>query len=79
MKITVCIGSSCHVKGSRAVVETLQKLIAENNVGDKVELGGAFCFGKCKDGVCVEAGGNIHSVTKENCEEFFRNEVLTKI
>ena len=30
MKITVCIGSSCHVKGSRQVVEQLQELIAAN-------------------------------------------------
>ena len=43
MKITVCIGSSCHIKGSRQVVEQLQYLIAENNLGDKVELGGTFC------------------------------------
>ena len=34
MKITVCIGSSCHLKGSRLVVASLQKLIAENNVSD---------------------------------------------
>ncbi|MBQ4097336.1 MAG: (2Fe-2S) ferredoxin domain-containing protein, partial [Clostridia bacterium] len=46
MKITVCIGSSCHIKGSRQVVEQLQNLIAEHNVGDKVELGGTFCMGQ---------------------------------
>ena len=40
MKITVCIGSSCHIKGSRQVVTQLQSLIAENNLGDQVELGG---------------------------------------
>ena len=45
LKITVCIGSSCHIKGSRQVVEQLQYLIAENNLGDKVELGGTFCMG----------------------------------
>ena len=45
MKITVCIGSSCHIKGSRQVVEELQRLISENNVGDKVELSGTFCMG----------------------------------
>ena len=27
MKVTVCIGSSCHIKGSRQVVETFQNLI----------------------------------------------------
>ena len=52
MKITVCIGSSCHIKGSRQVVGQLQKLIAEHNLGDKVELGGTFCMGgqsgRCK-------------------------------
>ena len=44
LKITVCIGSSCHIKGSRQVVEQLQYLIAENRVGEKVELGGIFCI-----------------------------------
>ena len=53
LKITVCIGSSCHIKGSRQVVEQLQYLIAENKLGDKVELGGTFCMGKCQQGVCV--------------------------
>ena len=53
MKVTVCIGSSCHIKGSRQVVEQLQYLIKENNLGDKVELGGTFCMGKCQQGVCV--------------------------
>ena len=38
MKITVCIGSSCHIKGSRQVVAELQNLIKENGVGDKVEV-----------------------------------------
>ena len=36
IKITVCIGSSCHIKGSRQVVEQLQYLIAENNLGENV-------------------------------------------
>ena len=29
MKVTVCIGSSCHIKGSRIVVEQLQQFINE--------------------------------------------------
>ena len=47
MKLTVCIGSSCHVKGSKSVIEQLQSLIAANNLGDKVELAGTFCTGNC--------------------------------
>ena len=76
LKITVCIGSSCHIKGSRKVVEQLQNLIAENNVGDKVELGGTFCMGQCQQGVCVTVNDSFHSVTPENVGEFFAKEVL---
>ena len=79
MKITVCIGSSCHIKGSRQVVEQLQRLISENNLGDKVELGGTFCLGKCQQGVCVNVDDEFYSVSPETVEEFFKKEVLAKI
>ncbi len=79
MKITVCIGSSCHLKGSRQVVEQLQNLIAENKLGDKVELAGVFCMGKCQQGVCVTADGEFHSVTPENVESFFETVVKAQV
>ena len=79
LKITVCIGSSCHIKGSRQVVEQLQYLIAQNDLGDKVELGGTFCMGKCQQGVCVTVNDSFHSVTPETVEEFFAREVLAKV
>ncbi len=79
MKITVCIGSSCHIKGSRQVVGELQRLIKENDLGDRVELGGTFCMGKCQQGVCVTVDEVFHSVTPETVEEFFSNEVMAKV
>ena len=79
LKITVCIGSSCHIKGSRQVVEQLQYLIAENNLGEKVELGGTFCMGKCQQGVCVTVNDTLHSVTPETVGEFFAKEILAKV
>ena len=79
LKITVCIGSSCHIKGSRQVVEQLQYLIAENKLGDKVELGGTFCMGKCQQGVCVTVNDAFYSVTTETVEEFFAKEILAKV
>ncbi|MBO5743974.1 MAG: NAD(P)H-dependent oxidoreductase subunit E [Clostridia bacterium] len=79
MKVTVCIGSSCHIKGSRQVVEKLQTLIIENNLGDKIELGGTFCLGKCQQGVCVTVDEEFHSVTPENVDEFFTKEIAAKV
>ena len=79
MKVTVCIGSSCHIKGSRQIVEGLQYLIAENNLGDKVELGGTFCMGNCREGVCVKVDEEFFSVTPDTVDEFFSKNILTKI
>ena len=79
MKIVVCIGSSCHIKGSRQVVEQLQELIAKHNLGDKVDLGGTFCLGQCQQGVSVTVDGVFHSVSPETVNEFFANEVLAKV
>ena len=79
MKVTVCIGSSCHIKGSRQVVEQLQELVQEHNLGEKVELSGTFCMGKCQQGVCVTVDEVFHSVTPETAEEFFMNEVMAKV
>lgn len=78
MKVTVCIGSSCHLKGSRQVVEGLQTLIAENGLKEKVELGGTFCMGNCQNGVCVTVDGNNFSVSPDTVEDFFKTEILNK-
>ena len=79
MKVTVCIGSSCHIKGSRQVVDQLQTLIAENKLNDKIEMGGAFCMGRCQEGVCVTVNDEFHSVTPENTEAFFKKEIKAKV
>lgn len=79
MKITVCIGSSCHIKGSRQVVGALQELIADNKLGDKVELGGTFCMGRCQDGVCVTVDDEFFSLTPETVEEFFEKQVKARV
>ena len=79
MKITVCIGSSCHIKGSRQVVEQLQYLIRENNLADKVELSGTFCMGKCQQGVCVTVDDKFFSVKPDTVKDFFSENVLAKV
>ena len=79
MKITVCIGSSCHIKGSQQIVEGLQQLISENNLGERVELCGSFCMEKCQQGVCVTVDENFYSVSPDSLKEFFKNNVTDVI
>ena len=79
MKITICIGSSCHLKGSRQIVEELQRLVAESGLKDKIELAGKFCMGKCGEGVCVTVDGETTSIQPDDVDTFFSNEVLAKL
>ena len=76
MKITVCIGSSCHLKGSRQVVEQLQALVAEHGLKNEIELAGTFCMGNCQTGVCVNLDDRPFSLSPESTRPFFENNVL---
>ncbi len=79
MKITVCIGSSCHLKGSRQIVEKLQKLVSDHGLKEQIELAGTFCMGQCQKGVCVDLDGSVHSISPETVEKFFNEEVQTRM
>ena len=78
MKITICIGSSCHLKGSRQIIEKLQQLINDKGLQDKVDLGGQFCMGDCMNGVCLTLDGKKYSLKPEDTETFCEKDVLAK-
>lgn len=79
MTLTVCIGSSCHLKGSKKVAQTFDRLITEHNVRDQVTFHAAFCMGNCQNGISVSLDNTIYSVTPETAEAFFEKEVLGRI
>ena len=79
MKVTVCIGSSCHIKGSRPVAEQLQELIAKEKLNGIIELSGTFCMGKCQQGVCVTVDGEFFSVSPETVSSFFEKEIKARV
>lgn len=78
MKVTICIGSSCHLKGSRQIVEKFQELVAKHGLKDKVELEGTFCMGRCQAGVNVTVDGEVFSVLPDGAEEFFDSHILAR-
>ncbi len=78
MIIQVCVGSSCHLKGSPEIVELFQKAVADYHLDDEITLAGSFCIGKCnRIGVTVQVDDDIHTgITKENFKEFFKENIL---
>ena len=80
MIVQICVGSSCHIKGSPEIVELLQNAIEEHNLVNEITLAGSFCIGKCnRIGVTVQVDEEIHTgITKENFKEFFEQHILSK-
>lgn len=76
MDITICIGSSCHLKGSREIIQILERQVNLYHLEDKIEMKGSFCMGECVHGVSVKVNDKIYSVTPSGAEEFFKNTVM---
>jgi NADH-quinone oxidoreductase subunit G len=49
--VTVCVGSSCHIKGARDVIMQFNELLKSHSLEGKVELKGSFCMERCGEGV----------------------------
>lgn len=78
MIIQVCVGSSCHLKGSAKIVELLRRAVEENHLEREITLAGSFCIGRCnRIGVTLQVDDTVHTgVTPENFKEFFEKNVL---
>lgn len=81
MIVQICVGSSCHLKGSPEIVELLQKAVEEHHLEDEVVLTGSFCIGKCnRVGVTVQVDDDVHvGITRDNFREFFQKNILDVI
>jgi NADH:ubiquinone oxidoreductase subunit E len=69
MDVEICVGSSCHLKGSHEVVERMKSFIAEQNLTEEIRLRGSFCLGHCTEGVSVKIDGKLVSLSPDTVEE----------
>lgn len=81
MIIQICVGSSCHLKGSERLVELFTQAIAENGLENEITLAGSFCTGRCnREGVTVSVDDDIFTgVTPEGFKSFFEENVLNRL
>lgn len=80
MNIYVCVGSSCHLKGSYKIVDLLKKEIAQRGLEDKITLSAAFCLGHCTDGVSIKVEDEVVcGVSEANFNEIFEEKVMKRL
>ena len=81
MTVLVCVGSSCHLKGSYVIIELMKEAIKKNNLSEKVNLKATFCLGKCGvAGVSIKVEDEIITgVSKENFDSIFNQYILSRM
>lgn len=81
MIIQICVGSSCHLKGSEEIIALLQNAVAEHQLEREVTLAGSFCTGNCnRVGVTLQVDDDVYpGITRESFNEFFNEKVLKKL
>lgn len=74
--VQVCVGSSCHMKGSYQVIQTFERLIRQNELEQVVKLKASFCLGQCLNGIATKVNDkNVNQVGFSNAEEIFYKEI----
>ncbi len=81
MVVQVCVGSSCHLKGSHEIVELLKTAVKEHKLNTEITLAGSFCTGKCnREGVTISVNDEVYTgITKENFNKFFEENILNPL
>lgn len=76
-RVTVCVGSSCHVRGSREVLKRFAELMKQNGLEDMIVLSGSFCMERCGEGMNWRIGDeDMSSGSVAEAEAVFRRRFI---
>lgn len=74
--VKVCVGSSCHMKGSYQVIKTFSELAKVNDMEQIITLKASFCLGCCLNGIATMVDDKIvANVGFSNAEQIFYDEI----
>lgn len=80
LQVYVCVGSSCHLKGSYYIIKTMQSLVKRNKLEDRVEIKASFCLEHCTQGVCIRVGDEyIGDITPSNVQCKFEEHIVRRV
>ena len=80
INVTVCVGSSCHIKGARDVITSFNQIIKENGLESNVELKGSFCMERCGEGFNWQIDDlPFTSITVEDAVKSFKENIIDSV
>lgn len=79
VKIAICFGSACHLRGAYGVLTAFKSLLDKHNVEGVIDLAGEFCQGRCNEGVVIKIDDEIvTNVSESNVNDIFREKILER-
>jgi len=57
--VSVCVGTSCHIRGSQKLLQSLLHHVEDQDLGEAVEIRATFCMEACDRGPSVRVAGHI--------------------
>ena len=79
LTVFICVGSSCHIKGSYNIIKTFEECIRKHGLDDRIELKASFCLGHCTKGVAVKVGEDfLENLSTQNAEQIFMAHILSR-
>jgi len=80
VKIAICFGSACHLRGSYGILKAFTELLEKHKVEGFIDIAGEFCQGRCLEGVVIKINDEVvTNVAQDNVNEIFREKVLERI
>lgn len=79
VEVVICVGSSCHMKGSYRVVQTFKEMALEHGVSEEVHIKASFCMKNCVNGISTSVDGDLISgIDVTNASDKFLEFILPK-
>lgn len=80
VKIAICFGSACHLRGAYGVLNAFKELLNKHSVNGIIDLAGEFCQGRCNEGVIIKVNDEIIThVSEDNVHDIFNEKVLGRM
>ena len=80
VKVTVCVGSSCHIRGSREMLKRFAEIIQSEGLEEEAALVGSFCMERCGESMNWKFDDeDVSSASVEEAVETLRRKLAEAI
>jgi NADH-quinone oxidoreductase subunit G len=78
VKVSVCLGTNCYLKGSQKVLNAVLRHAEEAGLENRLDVRAGFCFEKCESGPTVMIDGqHVHHCTAAKAVEVINSRIET--